>query len=310
VVISTVRWMWGWIETKRSLAPWFFRYATASRAAHAEGDVPDAPELQKLANKTSNTLWLRRNHWLAMLVMGFCYLMTAGPRLTYAWETFGNPLHSFPSYWMWLDDFKDCYKWMGEHNSKAKLEAMPKEDRPSFDNYKKTHTNEQMIQRLVDGTKTKIGELLWPGVTPKSKKNPKPWKGVLELRGVYIGWLALVLVGFGTALRFAVPRPVNAAQRVHPETTTNILFVLCVTAGYSLAYGWYTPIGRGDRFMLSLYAPLVLCLVWAGESLVRRARRRQASVWFFRAWHAAQWLLVAAIAWRLIEIWRFPFFRD
>ena len=310
VFVSTMRWLWGWVEARRSLAPWFFRYATATRAALEQGDMPDNPDLQKLASKTSNTQWLRRNHWLGLIIMAFCFFMTTGPRLSYSWKTFGDPFHSFPGYWMWFDDFKDCYAWMGEHNSREKLEATPKSERPSFSNYAKTHTGEQMWTRLVDGTKAKVGELLWPGYTTKSKKNPKPWKGVLELRGLYLGWLALVLGGITLALRFAAPRPANAAQRVHPETVTHVCFVLCVVVGYSLAYGWYTPFGRGDRFMLSLYAPLVLCLVWAGESLMRRARRRKASKGVFIAWHTSQWLLVAAVAWRLIEIWRFPFFRN
>ncbi len=309
VFVSTLRWIWEQILLKRHLAPWVLRYSTASRAALADGDVPDAPELQKLANKTSDTLWFRNNHWIAIFLMAFCFLMTAGPRLNYSWQSYGSAFHSFPGYWMWFDDFKDCYKWMGEHNSKAKLEATPKDELPSFTNYAKTHSKEQMVSRLIEGTKAKVGELIWPGVTPKSK-NPKPWKGVLELRGVYIGWLVLVLFGFSVALRFAAPRPANAAQRIHPEAATHVLFVACVVIGYSLAYGWYTPIGRGDRFMLSLYAPLVLCLVWAGESLVRRAQRRQASRWFFLSWDIAQWLLVAAISWRLIEIARFPFFRN
>jgi hypothetical protein len=97
---------------------------------------------------------------------------------------------------------------------------------------------------------------------------------------------------------------------VHPETTTQVLFVVGAVVGYSLAYGWYTPIGRGDRFMLSLYAPLVISLVWGAESALRRARRRQASAWLFQAYHAAQWLLVAAVGWRLVEILQFPYFRD
>ena len=308
VFVSTLRWISEQILLKRHLAPWALRYSPASRAALADGDVPEAPALQKLANKTSDTLWLKGNHWIAIFLMFFCFLMTAGPRLSFSSQTYGSAFHSYPAYWMWFDDFKDCYAWMGEHNSKAKLEATPKEDFPSYSNYAKTHSPEQMWQRLIDGTKVKVGELLWPGYTTKSK-TPKPWKGVLELRGIYLGWLVLVLLGFSIALRFAAPRPVNASQRMHPEAATHVLFVACVFSGYALAYGWYTPIGKGDRFMLSLYAPLVLCLVWAGESLIRRALRRQASKWFFLAWDIAQWTLVAAIAWRLIEILRYPYFK-
>jgi len=278
--IATLRWAWGWVEAWRT--------------------SPDE----------ATTLWLRRNHWIALFILGFCFLMTAGPRLTYSAKAYGDPFHSFPAYWMWFDDFDgEGYAWMGAHNTKEKLEAIPPNEKPSFKNYAATHTSQQMIDRLVDGTNAKIQELVWPGYTTPSKKNPKPWKGVLELRGVYLGWLVLMFTGLMVALRFAAAKPDHAAQRLHPETTTQVLFVLGALIGYSLAYGWYHPIGRGDRFMLSLYAPLVLSLVWGCESLVRRARRRDASKWFFWSYHAAQWVLVAAVAWRLVEILRFPFFR-
>lgn len=280
VAVSTLRWAWGWIE--------------ALRARPAD----------------STTMWVRRNHWIALFLMGFCFLMTAGPRLAYASKTFGNPFHSYPGYWMWFDKFEDCYAWMGEHNSKEKLEATPKEQMPSFKTYAATHTSTEMIQRLANGTRVKVMELLWPKQTLVTKKGPKPWKGVLEWRGLYLGWLALVLVGLGIAMQMAAPRPLNAAQRLHPETAAQILFVLGSIVGFSLAYGWYTPIGRGDRFMLSLYAPIVLCLVWACESLLRRARRRNAPEWLFRGYAIAQWLLVAAISWRLVEILRFPQFQS
>ena len=37
----------------------------------------------------------------------------------------------------------------------------------------------------------------------------------------------------------------------------------------TLLYGWYSPIGRGDRFMLSLWMPLVYCFIAGAESAVR-----------------------------------------
>ena len=280
VGIATLRWAWGWIEARRT--------------------APDG----------GTTLWLRRNHWLALFILGFCFLMTAGPRLSYSAKVFGDPFHSYPGYWMWFDDFdSQGYAWMGAHNTKDKLLAIPPEQKPSFKTYAATHTSQQMVDRLVEGTKAKLTELLWPGYTTPSKKNPKPWKGVLEFRGLYLGWLVLMFAGFIIALRFAAPKPAHAAHRLHPETTTQVLFVVGAFVGFSLAYGWYHPIGRGDRFMLSLYSPLVLSLVWGCESLVHRARRREAAVWFFYAYHLAIWLLVGAIGWRLVEILRFPYFK-
>ncbi len=277
VAVSTLRWAWGWIE---------------ARWPPPEG---------------STTLWLRRNHWIALFLMAFCFLMTAGPRLSYADKTYGSPFHSLPAIGVWLDNPEDGRAWMEEHDTKDKLEAEPKGLRPSFKAYAATHTREQMLQRLTAGARAKIAELLWPART-LSDGAPKPWQGVLEFRGAYLGWLALTLVALAAAVIFATPRPINAAQRLHPESIAPILFVLSAVAGYSLAGGWRARIEPGDRFMLSLYAPVALSLVWAGESLLRRARRRGAGRWIFRSYHIAQWLLVAAVSWRLVEILRFPLF--
>lgn len=279
IVISTARWAWGWIEAK-------------------------------LGREGGTTLWLRRNHWLALFMMGFFFLMTAGPRLVYSAKQFGDPFHSFPGYWMWFDNFEDGYAWMAKYNNKDALDALPKSERPSFANYAATHTPEQMWSRLWEGTKVKVGELLAPPTTLRGTKQPKPWKGVLEWRGWYLGGLVLILGGLFVSLCFVCARPANAAQRLHPETAAKTLFVLAAIAGYSLAYGWYTPIGRGDRFMLSLYAPLVLSFIWAGESLLRRAHRRHCPGWITVAYHGTHCILALAISWRLIEILRHPYFKN
>ncbi len=279
VVISTGRWAWGWVET------W-------------------------LGRDGGTTLWLRRNHWLALIMMSFFFLMTAGPRLVYSAKTFGDPFHSFPAYWMWFDDFTEAYAWMGKYNNKAALDALPKSERPSFATYAASHTSEQMWSRLIEGTKVKLTELLSPPTTLRGTKVPKPWKGVLEWRGWYLGGLLVIFTGLAAALRWRCPPPLHAAQRLHPETAAKTLFVMAAVVGYSLAYGWYTPIGRGDRFMLSLYAPIVVSLIWAAESMLRRAQRRQCAAWIPRAYLAAHLALALAIAWRLVEILRHPYFKN
>lgn len=277
--VSTLRWLWGWL-----LARW--------PAGHGR-----------------TSLWVVRNHLFGLALLGFTHLMVISPRLAYAQQRFGDPFHSYPAYWMWFDDFEDCYEWMGRYNNRASLEALPKDERPSLGLYLQTHTREQVIERLVNGVRVKLADLLAPGVTSQSRKNPKPWKGVLERRGWYLGALALICLGMaGCAVYWRRREPLM--PRLHPETASLVLFVCGAVAAYTLAYGWYTPIGRGDRFMLSLYAPLVLSLVWAGESLRRRLERGRAPRPVFIAYHSAHGLLLLALAWRLLEIARLPLFRN
>jgi hypothetical protein len=275
--ISTCRWAWGWIELK-------------------------------LSRSSPTSAWLRRNHWLGMMMLVFCFLMTVGPRMAHSSLKFGDPFHSFPSYWMWFDDFEDGYAWMAKYNTKAALDALPKEERPSWKKYLSEHSTEHVLTRMKDGVAVKLSEFFFAKTTLRGTREPKPWKGVLEWRGWYLATLGLIFCGLIIVLKWAAPEPANAAQRLHPEAAAKAAFVIMAFVAYTLAYGFYTPIGRGDRFMMSLYAPLVVSLVWACESVLRRIRRRGAPVWINQAYTAVHLLLTTAITWRLIEIFMHPVF--
>lgn len=279
IAVSSLRWLWGWL-----LARW-------------------------PAQEGGTTLWVRRNHLFGLALLGFIHLMTISPRLAYAQQRFGDPFHSYPAYWMWFDRFEDCYAWMGRYNSRAALESLSEDERPSLRLYLQTHTGRQALERLWNGVQVKLADLFAPGVTRQSSRQPKPWKGVLERRGWHLGGMALICAGMAAG-SVALRRRDPLMPRAHPESASVVLFVAGSLVAYTLAYGWYTPIGRGDRFMLSLYAPLVLSLAWAGESLRRRLARGKAPRLVFTLHHAAHLLLAAAIAWRLLEIWRLPLFRN
>ncbi|QIF04680.1 hypothetical protein [Roseimicrobium sp. ORNL1] len=261
-------------------------------------------------------LWHWRNHLVGVVMLAMMHLLTAGPRLSYSQEHFGSMTHSFPSYWMWMDKFDpDCIRWMDEHNTRDELEAMLPADKPSLGKYLQTHTREEFVTRLKDGTWNRVTEFLWPKQTKRSNKveNQKPWRGVLEWRGIYLAWLVLMLGGLLVALQRATPRPEHAGHVVFRHgTVTTLLFVVGCFLIYAFAYGWYAPIARGsgDRFMLSMYLPLVFSIIWGAESIVKRIRRRQGNPWIGRVYLGAQWLLFLAIAWRFVEILRSPQFSN
>lgn len=262
----------------------------------------------------NTNLWHWRNHLVGIVVLGAMHLLTIGPRLSDAQEKFGSMFHSFPGYWMWMDKFNpDCYEWMDQHNTRDELEAMLPEDTPSLGWYLKKHGRDEFVTRLKTGTKMRVQEFLWPKQTKRSDRieKQKPWRGILEWRGVYLGWLVVVLLGLLVVLISAAPKAEHAGHIVFRHgTVTTVLFVAGSFVTYALAYGFYAPIARGsgDRFMLSLYLPLVFCLIWGSEGIVRRIRRRRGSDWIMHGYTIAQWLLFLAISWRLVEIVRFPQF--
>lgn len=261
---------------------------------------PDPPE---------ERLWSCRNHFLGLLVFAFGWLAVTAPRYMAAGERWGDPRFSYPAAWMWMDDYETCYQWMGQNPDKMALEAVPADQRPSLKHYLATHDTAAVQARLINGTREKLTRWLNPKPVKRKKDGAfTGWKVLLDRRGLYLG--AILLVTAGAALLAWTRR--KAVDRVGLSLPSGwwapVLFTAGSVLGYSLLYGWYDPIGRGDRFMLSLYLPMVFCLVWGAEHLMDLALLRRAPPWTAWLYQTSLWLINATVAWRIIEILRLPVF--
>ncbi len=256
------------------------------------------------------TEWQWQRHIVGLIFFAVIFLMMAGPRLTYATQRFGSPFHSYPSYWMWMDNFPDGVVFMREHPDKAALRNLSKEERPSLGKYLASHEPQASRARLTDGFWWTWRNLLDPpeAKEPENGESPGPWRNLFPERGLYLAVLAGLLAAFWFWHLFQRPKPGHAAQRLAPEASTSALFVVGCTLFYALAYGWYVPIGKGDRFMLSLYAPLVLTLLWAGEGVLRRIQSRCVRPYAWWAYQGAHFVLFGFLVVRLIELYRVPVF--
>lgn len=273
--------------------------------------------------KAANDKWHPRHHVIGTLLFAVIFLLTVGPRLAFAHDRWGRPFFAYPNVWMWMDDFKTCFAWMQAHPDKASLDAVSADQWPSFANYRRTHTPEEMSQRLRDGTHEKVTGFLFPkraGNDGGTEENP--WKHLLEWRGAFLGGTALIFLSvcaatLGRTKKVAPPliapwikKPgVEMPPAVDWATPTGqTAFVMGVVAASVLAYGWYTPIGRGDRFMLSLYLPLVFTFIWAAEKRLHRYDRQHRALalrWTYAGLHA---VLLSALLWRISEIVSRPCF--
>jgi hypothetical protein len=253
--------------------------------------------------------WTCRNHFFGVMVFAFGWLAVTAPRYAAAQERWGEVRFTYPGAWMWMDDFKDCYEWMGKHPDKAALEAIPEAERPSLGRYLKTHGAAVAQARLQEGIAEKVTRWLSPKIVkPKKDGTFKGWRVLLDRRGIYLGALAAVLLG-AALLVWGRRRAVDRVGLAMPcGSWAVVAFTAGTVIGYSVLYGWYDPIGRGDRFMISLYLPLVFGLVWAAESLMDLALMRGARAWTTVVYQGGFWLINAAILWRVVEVLRRPVF--
>ncbi len=258
----------------------------------------------------SRSPWSASSHFIGLSVMLCMHLVVIAPRLAYAQRTFGSPLHAYPSYWMWMDDFEEGYAWMGKHNTREALEAVPKAERPSFGNWLAKHDKLTAWQRLSDGTWWQVRRLLASSPTPRDKHGQpkKPWVAPLE----HPGWTLtamLAVTGLAAAYAFSLRRKEKLPiHRQEPERGMVMLYTLGAFALYSMLHGWYTQVGDGDRFMLALWAPLVFSVVGAGESIMARLEARKVAAIVPWTYRTAQCLIIAWMAWRLLELWKLPNF--
>lgn len=266
--------------------------------------------VRRRRGRGSDSRWHPQNHFIGLAVLAMSFLMVVGPRLSYANEKYGNPFHSYPGYWMWMDHFEDCYQFMADHGSRESLENITPENKPSAANYFKSHTGREAWDRLRNGTETKVLELLIPERTHQNDSRTREWKQLLPDRGKYLLWL-LVIAGVMAGCHWWALRQADAKDLRSQSWSGGwmMLFAAGAFVFYAAAYGFYTPIGRGDRFMLSLYLPLAVTFVWIAERHRRqtaRIRSNRLAGWIYAGMHL---VLTAFIIVRVTELLRTPLFR-
>ena len=137
--------------------------------------------------------WSLPYHFIGIAVLAMTFLAATGPRLSYANEVFGSPFHSFPSYWMWMDDFDEGVAFMQRFGSAETLEQMDEIEKPSAMNYLKTHSWDEIWGRMEAGTKKKLREFFSPPEWRKSGRELLPFRGWL-LASFYVMFVVMAVM--------------------------------------------------------------------------------------------------------------------
>ena len=211
----------------------------------------------------SNPDWSRRRHLVGVLLAGVIFTGITVPLLLSNHARFGSAMHSYPSYWMWQEDFgAESIPFMTRFNKNR--ESIPQSEIPSASKYFREHGWSHAATRLREGMYNKMGALLLPEGRIKKHRKDQPWKEVIRYRGMYpllLGAMALVMCLLAWR---------SATGRERWLGFLRMGMVVGPVVGYWVMYGWYDVIGRGDRFMMSLYAPLILFPLLGGVALLSR----------------------------------------
>jgi hypothetical protein len=249
--------------SKPSLAPFLavFCLATALRAV--------------LTLRSQNSDWsLGRNVAGLAITIGILAMMIV-PLAVFSATHFGKPLFNYTQYWMWMDDFMtEAWPFQDKYPGRVQLEQLPPEETPSPWWYFRRHGIAEAANRLSAGTREVVIRFFFPETKVPLRAifwrlPDKKWEQPLAHRGIYLlmlGGLCVLLIG--------ASRSELIGNLTLPGNVSCLVFAALLAVVYSILYGWYWPIGRGDRFMGSLWIPSVFLLIWAAFVLRHRADSR------------------------------------
>lgn len=251
VLVSSLRAIWGWAS------------------AH-------------FARMPGTSLWVWRNHWLGLLMLGTTCFFIAGPRMVESYRIFGDALFSYSDHVRWLENTDEARRWIETHPDAASLAREPVLARPSAASTLGSRSKEELLARLGLGA-----QIVWNEVGT----------GLAQL-----AVMVAILTGLALATWSRTRKASHAGDRLHPETATTVLFVAVALVACGLVACWDAPV-MSVRYVHSLLLPAALSLVWAATSLLRRAKRRGISQWVILSYIIAMWGMAA---WALTTGWAMP----
>jgi hypothetical protein len=177
---------------------------------------------------------------------------------------FGTPFFNYPQYWMWMDDFgTEAWPWQDRYPGRVQLESLTPEETPSPAWYFQRHAPADALTRLASGTREVTIRFFspepkkpWHAALWKNTAQQVKWEQVLAHRGIFAALLGALSIGLAVIQLPALRTAISS----RPGIWGAAAFTAATFLAYTLLYGWYWPIGRGDRFMGSLWTPLILLL--------------------------------------------------
>ena len=277
--------------SKPSLAPFLLAFAAA------------------FALRIFFVFWRREQNWpvgrnlLGAALAAGAFALLLLPLARFSAEAFGRPFFNYTKMWMWTDDFEaEAWPFQKKFPGRVQLETLTAAETPSLQNYFQKHTFAEAWDRGWGGSLTVTAGFFFPEPKVKGsaffwRKPDSRWNQPLAHRGIYLMALAVLCGG--------LIWPVRRAVGVRLGESGNLAFaafLLLAIALYVGLYGWYYPIGRGDRFMGSLWVPMAFLLFWWAEILRRMNNEQRADA----AYLGIQLAIFSSLLLQVMGIfWRF-----
>ena len=248
----------------------------------------------------------------SLLAMAIAAAIIA-PNAVFKHRVHGDAFHQLPNYWMWCDDFDTEAASISPRleTPEGRASFAPGE-LPSAGNYVRRHGWAHVWQRFGEGFVFMTERFVVPvrqvnraltGDLQSGREDrgeaAEVWRYTMPARGLYLVWLA------GLAAVLLVWRTWQKGPPVF-RRATGLAATALITATvllYLAASGWYAVIGRGERFTLVLYLPLLLFASWGAWSLARGSEDRRVRMFYVVAVSAVLGHALLQTVWLLRHPW-------
>lgn len=218
--------------------------------------------------------WPPGRNILGAVLAAVVFALMLIPLGRFSAEAFGTPFFNYTKMWMWTDDFEaEAWPFQTKFPGRVQLETLTAAETPSLQNYFQRHSFSDAWTRGWDGSLTVAADFFFPEEKVKGsaffwRAADSRWHQPLAQRGIYLFVLGALCLGLVWPVRFLV-----GARLLESRNLAMAAFLVIAVGLYVGLYGWYYPIGRGDRFMGSLWVPVVFLLTWWAWTLRRMGAR-------------------------------------
>lgn len=172
----------------------------------------------------------------AVLVVFFTIIF---PYIRTSKAVFGQYFYNVNStFYIWYDSWEEAKLGTKAHGDRVGWPDMPEDQIPSIQKYLSDHTVGQILTRFAKGAAITV-------------KNMCKSYGYMTFILLYCTFLSAFIWQYRSNI---LPVILNQRNRIL------IFFIACYFIGYFMLYAWYTPIAAGNRFILSLFLPMMFLL--------------------------------------------------
>lgn len=231
----------------------------------------------------SDSGWVNSNQLVGFAMLLTAFLIVAGPRLSFANERFGDPLHSYQNYFVWMENPADAVRFQRAYPDKTTLESLTLQSRPGPVRFLRENGFNALALRATEGAV----EQLKSSVLGRS--------GWILIYGFFVFLIVAVIH------RLAMRHQSREVWRVRGTSARWMLVYLAAMILLTILYtGIGNPVIPGNAMTTALFIPTLLTFVWIAERYRRQLQRSNFATIANRVYCV---LMVFPIVWISIRIY-------